>query len=126
MDLKQFAETYVKLEKKAYEIIGIYGIGNYELLGIEIEEYNNKTMLNIKTEMYYSGCGSEYETLSFEIDEMNNDLNYFKNKREEQVEENKKKQKLAEEKEKRNRKLNKERKDKADYERLKKKFETHS
>lgn len=126
MDLKKFAETYVKLESKALDIMKIYGLGSYNLEGIEVEEYNKKTMLNIKTEFYYSGCGSEYETLSFEIGELENDLDYFKNKYKEDVEKKEIAKKLAKEKETKDRKIQKEAKDEADYKRLKLKFETKS
>jgi len=126
MNLKQFAETYSKLESKAFEIMKIYGLGNYNLEGIEVEEYNEKTILNIKTKIYYSGCGSEYETLSFEIEELENDLDYFKNKYKKEVEKKEIAKKLAKEKEIENRRLQKEAKDEADYKRLKLKFETNS
>ena len=126
MDLNEFAEIYSKLEEKALEIMTIYGIGSYDLDGIEVEEYNGKTLLNIKTSVYYSGCGTEREWLTFDLEEMNNDIEYFKTKYKEEIEKIEVDKKLAKEKETENRRLQKEVKDKADYERLKLKFETNS
>lgn len=123
MDLKKFAETYSKLEEKTLEIMKIYGIGNYDLDGIEVEEHNNKTNFNIKTSIYYSGCGTESEWLTFDLEEMNNDIEYFKTKYKERVEKVELDKKLAKEKETANRKVQKEAKDEADYKRLKLKFE---
>ena len=125
MDLKQFSKNYALLEKKALEIMKIYNIGHHDLQGIEIEDWNDQLMFNIKTEIYYSGCGSEYGTLEFEIEEMNNSLDYFKNKYKIDVEDKINAEKLAKEKEIEDRKAQKEIKDKANYERLKKKYETN-
>jgi chloramphenicol O-acetyltransferase len=126
MDLQKFAETYSKLEDKALDIMTIWGIGNYDLDGIEVEEHNNKLLFNIKTSIYYSGCGAESEWLTFDLEEMNNDIEYFKTKHKEKVEKIELDKKLAKEKETENRRLQKEAKDKADYKRLKLKFETES
>jgi chloramphenicol O-acetyltransferase len=126
MDLQKFAETYSKLEDKALDIMTIWEIGNYDLDGIEVEEHNNKLLFNIKTSIYYSGCGAESEWLTFDLEEMNNDIEYFKTKHKEKVEKIELDKKLAKEKETENRRLQKEAKDKADYKRLKLKFETES
>jgi len=126
MDLQKFAETYSKLEDKALDIMTIWGIGNYDLDGIEVEEHNNKLLFNINTSIYYSGCGAESEWLTFDLEEMNNDIEYFKTKHKEKVEKIELDNKLAKEKETENRRLQKEAKDKADYKRLKLKFETES
>jgi len=126
MDLQKFAETYSKLEDKALDIMTIWGIGNYDLDGIEVEEHNNKLLFNIKTSIYYSGCGAESEWLTFDLEEMNNDIEYFKTKHKEKVEKIELDKKLAKEKETENRRLQKEAKDKVDYKRLKLKFETES
>ena len=126
MDLQKFAETYSKLEDKALDIMTIWGIGNYDLDGIEVEEHNNKLLFNIKTSIYYSGCGAESEWLTFDLEEMNNDIEYFKTKHKEKVEKIELDKKLAKEKETENRRLQKEARDKADYKRLKLKFETES
>ena len=126
MDLQKFAETYSKLEDKALDIMTIWGIGNYDLDGIEVEEHNNKLLFNINTSIYYSGCGAESEWLTFDLEEMNNDIEYFKTKHKEKVEKIELDKKLAKEKETENRRLQKEAKDKADYKRLKLKFETES
>jgi len=126
MDLQKFAETYSKLEDKALDIMTIWGIGNYDLDGIEVEEHNNKLLFNINTSIYYSGCGAESEWLTFDLEEMNNDIEYFKTKHKEKVEKIELDKKLAKEKETENRRLQKEAKDKVDYKRLKLKFETES
>ena len=126
MDLQKFAETYSKLEDKALDIMTIWGIGNYDLDGVEVEEHNNKLLFNIKTSIYYSGCGAESEWLTFDLEEMNNDIEYFKTKHKEKVEKIELDNKLAKEKETENRRLQKEARDKADYKRLKLKFETES
>ena len=126
MDLKKFAETYSKLEEKALEIMKIYGIGHYHLDGIEVEDYIGKTYFNINTSIYYSGSGEENESLTFNLEEMNNDIEYFKTKYKEKVEKIEIAKKLAKEKETENIRLQKELKDKEDYKRLKLKFETES
>lgn len=126
MDLNKFAEIYSKLEDKALEIMKIYGLEGYSLDGIEVEEYKDKMQLNIKTSIYYSGCGEESEWLTFDLEEMNNDIEYFKTKYKEKVEKIELDKKLAKEKETENRRIQKEAKDKADYKRLKLKFETKS
>ncbi len=123
MDLKIFAETYAKLESKALEIMKIYGLERYDLEGIEVEEWQEKVMLNIKASFYYSGCGTETETLSFELEEMENDIAYFQVKREEEEKKKEEAKRLKEEKETEQKRLLKEEKDRTDYERLKKKFE---
>jgi len=123
MDLKNFAETYAKIEEKALEIMKIHGIGNHDLDGFEIEEYNGKTSISIKTSVSYSGCGTESEWLAFELDEMNNDIDYFKNKHKEKLEKLRLDKKLAKQKETEKRRLEKEAKDEVDYKRLKLKFE---
>ena len=126
MDLQKFAKTYSKLEKKALEIMKIYGLESYSLDGIEVEEYNEKILLNIKTSIYYSGCGEEIEWLTFDLDEMNNDIDYFTSKYKEKVEKIELDKKLAKEKETENRRIQRQAKDEADYKRLKLKFETKS
>jgi len=123
MDLQKFAETYSKLEEKALEIMKIYGLEGYSLDGIEVEEYKEKIQLNIKTSIY---CGEESEWLTFDLEEMNNNIEYFKSNYKEKVEKIELDKKLAKEKETENRRLQKEAKDKADYKRLKLKFETES
>jgi len=45
MNLKQFVETYKKLEKKVYKIMKIYDLENYILDSISIEDYNKKTYI---------------------------------------------------------------------------------
>jgi len=126
MDLQKFAETYCKLEKKALEIMKIYGLESYFLDGIGVEEYNEKIQLNIKTSIYYSGCGEESECLTFDLDEMNNDIDYFTSKYKEKVEKIELDKKLAKEKETENKRIQRQAKDEADYKRLKLKFETKS
>lgn len=126
MDLNKFAETYSKLEDKALEIMKIYGLESYSLDSIEVEEYKDKMQLNIKTSIYYSGCGEESEWLTFDLEEMNNDIEYFKTKYKEKVEKIEIDKKLTKEKETENRRIQKQAKDEADYKRLKLKFETKS
>ena len=123
MDLEKFAEIYTKLYNKALEIMEIYGLGQYSLDGIEVDESQGQKLLIIKTSIYYSGCGEESEWLTFNLEEMNNDNEYFKTKYKEKVEKIELDKKLAKEKETENRRLSKEAKDKADYKRLKAKFE---
>jgi chloramphenicol O-acetyltransferase len=124
MDLQNFAKTYSKLEEKALEIMKIYGLENYSLDGIEVEEYNEKIQLNIKTSIYYNGCGEESEWLTFDLEEMNNDIEYFKSKYKEKVEKIELDKKLAKEKETENIRIQIEAKDEADYKRLCLKFKT--
>jgi len=118
INLKEFKETYLKLEEKSLKIMEIYGIGCYDLRGIGVEEFNSKTLFNIETEHYISGCGSDFATLEFELDEMNEPLEYFKAKRLKQLKEEEKR--IEEEKQK-SKKI-KEVKEKAKYEELRRKF----
>lgn len=126
MDLKNFAETYFKLEEKSLEIMKVYGLEHYDLDSIEIEEWKGKTTFTIKTSIYYSGYGNESEWLTFELEEMNNDIDYFKAKYEETIERARIAKELAEEKKKEEKRLQQEERDKAEYERLKLKFESES
>ena len=123
MNLKQFAETYKKLENKAIEIMKIHAIGHYDLDGIEVEEHNGKVLFNIKTSMHYSGCGTESEWLTFNLDEMNNEIVYFLNKYKIEIEAKKNAVKVAKQKEVEKYRIAKEASDIAIYKRLKLKFE---
>lgn len=118
MDLKKFKEMYLVLEEKAKQIMEVHGIGHYDLEGFEIEEHQGKTLINIKTSIYLSGCGTESEWITFELNEMDNNIEYFQNKYE-----NKRKEKMK--REELNKKLAKEaaeKRERAEYERLKNKF----
>lgn len=118
LPLKEFAETYYKLEEKVLKILEIYKIGHHDLDSIEVEEHNGKTLFNIKTSIYYNGCGEENEWLTFDLEEMSNDIDYFKTKYKEKVE-----KKLAKEKKITIiKKLQKEAEEIAEYERLKLKY----
>lgn len=123
MELIEFAKIYSNLEEKALDIMIVYGLGHYDLEGIGVEDNNNKLLFNIKCSYFYSGCGTETEWLSFDLEEMNNDIDYFKIKYKKQVEKIKREKILAAEKEAEIRKLQKECKDKLEYKRLKLKFE---
>ena len=124
MGLNKFAETYYKLEEKALQIMAIHGIGHYDLDGIGVEKHKGKSLFNIKASLYYSGCGVESECLTFDLEEISSDICYFEDKHKERVERLRLEKKLASEKEAEKGRLLKEAKDKADYERLKLKFET--
>lgn len=123
MNLKQFAETYFELEEKALGIMKIYGLEYYDLANIEVEKHEGKLLLNIKALLYYDGGGMDSVWLTFNLEEMDNDLEYFKQKRHKELlkkEQDKidqlKAQALVE-------KVEKDRRDRAEFERLKKKFE---
>jgi hypothetical protein len=76
IDLKQFAETYLELEKKAREIIKVHGLKHYHLDHIFIEEIRGKLFLNI-TAQYTSHGETETKWLDFELEEWRNDIEYF-------------------------------------------------
>lgn len=122
MDLKNFAETYFKLEEKSLEIMKVYGLKHYDLDGFEIEEWKGKTNFIIKAHFH----DSDNRWLEFELEEMNNDIDYFKAKYGETVERARIAKELAEEKKKEENRLQREERDKAEYERLKSKFESKS
>lgn len=122
LELKIFAETYATLESKSLEIMKVYNLNHFSLDGIEVEYYNGETLFNIKSSVYYSGCGTESEWLTFKLEEMNNDISYFKDKRQKQIKEKAAAKELFIKKEIKDRKILKEAQDKRDYERLKKKF----
>lgn len=122
LELKIFAETYATLESKSLEIMKVYNLNHCSLDGIEVEYYNGETLFNIKSSVYYSGCGTESEWLTFKLEEMNNNISYFKDKRQKQIKEKTAAKELSIKKEIKDRKILKEAQDKRDYERLKKKF----
>ena len=122
-ELNQFSKTYLTLESKAFDIMRIYGYGQWSLDGIEIEIFKDNPMFNINISMYLSGCGSEDSSLSFHLHEMSNDLDYFKAKYEEMIEAEEAAKARAKQKEIEEKRLREESKERADYERLKKKFE---
>lgn len=122
MDLKEFAKTYSQLESKAIEIMKVYDHGHYDLESISVDEEH--LTIGISMSIHYSGCGTEYESLSFDLEEMNKGIEYFESKHKEEVEVKEKYKKLQKEKETKERKEQKDKQDKIDYERLKNKFET--
>ena len=126
MDLEKFGKMYAELEEKAYEIMMIYGMSDYTLNGISVENLRGKLIFNINMGIYYSGCGTEDETLSFDLVDMNNDISYFNDIRLNEIESEKERLKLLKEKEVLDEKLRKEIKDKSEYERLRKKFEINN
>lgn len=123
LNLDLFKKTYSILETKSLDIMEIYGYAHYDLESFEYENYNGKDIFTINCSIYYSGCGTEGHSLTFDLHEMNNDLSYFENKyKQEQL----KQEQLKQEKElleKINRNKLKEERDLLEYERLKKKFE---
>lgn len=123
MDLIEFAKTYTKLEEKSLEIMKVYDLGHYDFDGIHIEKENGRLMFIIKTSFNFRSCGTESEWLTFDLNEIENDIDYFKNKLESDLENKRIAKKLKDEIEIENKKIQKEFKDKAEYERLKLKFE---
>lgn len=123
-DFYKFAKIYPKLEAKALEIMNVYGLGDYSLDGISVEEINDKILFYITASHYYNGCGTEHEYLTFHLEEIGNDIEYFKTKYKKEVEKKELDKKLAKEKADENTRLQKAAQDKADYERLKLKFES--
>jgi len=117
-ELKDFKEVYKKLENISLEIMKVYGLGGFDFDGFEIEDDN----LIIKTFSYYRGCGREDEQITFDLEEMYNDIDYFKSKREEEVEQKKIAEKELKAEKERVAQEKKEAKEKADYDRLKAKF----
>jgi hypothetical protein len=122
MDLKQFAKTYLELEEKVTEIVKMYGFGGYSLDAIEVEDFQQKFQLNVKLSMYQGGY-EEYEWLTFDLDEMNNDIEYFEHKFKEEKEHKERVKKLEKEQKAENIRIQKEKQDEIDYNRLKLKFE---
>jgi len=118
-DIKKYKEFHEKLWNKSEKIKDIYGLYAYTLESIGFDEYGDKEVFTIKCEWYISGCGTEYEYLDFNIEEMAEDLDYFKDKREAELVEQKRKEEeiqVKEEKDKQERRRLK-------YEELKKEFE---
>ena len=104
MNLKDFAETYFKLEEKPREILDVYGLGPAVIESISADQIGEQIMINVSTSYYWSGC-TDYDSFSFTAEEMNEPIEYFIAKRE------------SEEKAKR------EEKERMEFERLKQKFE---
>lgn len=73
-----FFNEYKKIEKKLDEISEIpMIIGNGESFeGIEIDDDG----ILYKSSSYYSGCGKDYYSFFVKWDEMNNPIEYFKDK----------------------------------------------
>ena len=129
MNLNGFSEMYFKLKNKALEIMEIYQLGNYSFEAIEVEEKNCTLQFNINI------YEQESKNLSFDLEEMNNDIEYFKTKYEkekelekikveEEIQREKKRRRLLEEKKRR--RLLEEMREIMEYQRLKKKFESDS
>lgn len=114
MELEKFAETYSKLEEKSLEIMKIYGICEYTLDNISIDRHACKLLFYINTSIYYRGC-SESESLVFDLEEMNNDIEYFKTKHKEMVDKTKHDRELAKEKEIETKRISKQLRDEAEY-----------
>jgi len=133
MDLKNFTETHVKLEEKAVKIMQVHCLEGYTLDSIEIEVFKPKSVIHINFSECSESCGTNSDYLTFELDEMINDIDYFEKQYKEKCEkielENKKyreeyeKTKLAEKLAKQKKELKKE---KAEYKRLRLKFENES
>ena len=123
MDLKEFKKMYIELEEKCLKIMEIYNLGgDYTFNGFSIDEYSDKTKFCFDAMGHYRGCDPDVINFEFDLDEMNNDLEYFRNKYSETVEREKIAKELMEQKKIEERKRLKDEKDKLDYERLKLKF----
>ncbi len=122
MNLDKFAETYLKLEKKCEQILSVYGLVNYTLQSIDVENCKGSLQFNITCEYYICGC-TETEYLTFNLEEMNNDIKHFETKYKEKIKKEEHDKKIAKQKETERRRLLKETKDKAEYKRLKLKYE---
>jgi hypothetical protein len=121
--LIKFASVYGELKEKSLEILKIYGMGDYELEGISADMENGKLVFNINASVTYSGCGTDYDWLAFDLDVMNNDIQYFKDMRAEETENALNKKLALVEAKKQAEQLVQDAKDKSDYLRLKKQFE---
>lgn len=119
--LETFANVYDELETKAIEIIDVYNTG-WTLDSIGVEIYDNRTMFNITMSKQWSGCDTDYDSLSFEMHELTNDITYFKNKRQAQIDKVEREIKLRKQKERKEAIQRKEEADKKEYKRLKAKF----
>lgn len=82
MNIKNFAETYFKLEEKSLEIMKVYELEHHAFDGIGLEEWKGKTNFIIRT----YDRDHDQEWLEFDLEEMNNDIDYFKAKYEDTVE----------------------------------------
>ena len=123
MDLKLFAKTYLQLEEKVYDIMKVYGLETYSLDEMDIDEYNGKTSIHIRTSKSYGSCSdSEGRYLTFDLEEMNNDIEYFVNKNKTELKEKEVAAKLIRDNRESDRKQRQDREDKIEYERLKKLF----
>ena len=86
MNIKEFAEAYKKYEKKAEAIMEIYGLGDCQLEGFDFDEWRGEEKFYIRTSHYLR----DYKDLEFNVEEMDNDLDYFKKKYKKQQEEEQK------------------------------------
>ena len=120
MNLNGFSEMYFKLKNKALEIMEIYQLGNYSFEAIEVKEKNCTLQFNINI------YEQESKNLSFDLEEMNNDIEYFKTKYEKEKELEKMKVEEEIQRGKKKRRLLEEMREIMEYQRLKKKFESDS
>jgi len=126
MNLNGFSEMYFKLKNKALEIMEIYQLGNYSFEAIEVEEKNCTLQFNINIYRFYGFGEQESKNLSFDLEEMNNDIEYFKTKYEKEKELEKMKVEEEIQRGKKKRRLLEEMREIMEYQRLKKKFESDS
>ena len=131
IDIKLFKEMYDEIDSKVEKIRELPMLHRQEsdYDGWEFEEYQNKEVFVVKSSTYYSGCN---DSSSFEIplSEINNSVEWFKEKFQNEIDESKKiqleLQRLEKERVAKNRVDNKEQKRKTDlatYRRIKKELE---
>ena len=109
IDIKLFKETFTEIEAKLQKIRVLPMIRPQEqdYVGFSID----RDCFEIESEYYYSGCGTDSSYLEIPIDEINNSVEWFKEKFQKEIDEKNRMEKEL--------KLEKEREKKQRYERLK-------
>jgi len=82
VDLKQFGDSYIKLQIKSREIMNVSGLEDCDLESLSVDVLFDKVSLNI----IYRDNDIKIDYLIFDMDEMNNDISYFKEKYQSELE----------------------------------------
>lgn len=116
IDIKLFREEYTKIEAKLEEISKIPKLwgdgGSFE--GIEIDDEG----ILYKSADHYNGCSPDFYSFHIKWDELNNPIEYFKEKYALEIDNDKKRK----EDKKNIEQLEKDKRDLAEYKRLQNKF----
>ena len=89
IDIEKFKETYKEIDEKAREIRVLPMLHRQEkdYDGWEYEEYNGKEFIIINSSQWVSGCGEETSYLEIPLEEINNSVEWFKEKFQREIDE---------------------------------------